>query len=162
MSVDEVVEVREVGEAREAGEFLDAFDRFVRAVRRARGVGARDSTGLTLSQYSLLEPLQSRPAARVSELAEAAGVTAPTATSILDTLERRGVVARSTAAADRRGVDVVLTAVGRELLAGRHEWLREQQRELFDQLAIDERALAPVLLDRLSWLIDRLAAGPNA
>lgn len=146
----------------DAATFLDAFDRFVRAVRRARGVGAREAGGMTLSQYSLLEPMHERRVARVSELAEAAGISAPTATRILDTLERRGIVVRSPAAADRRGVDVVLTHTGRDLLAARHEWLREQQHDLFRSLDGDERALAPELLDRLADLIDRLAAGPGA
>jgi len=145
----------------EVDEFLEAFDGFVRAVRRARGVGSRDAGGLTLSQYSLLEPLRERTAARVSELADAAGVSGPTATSILDTLERRGVIVRSTASGDRRGIDVALTDSGAELLATRHAWLREQQRDLFRALGVQERALAPGVLDRLSELVDRLAAGPS-
>jgi DNA-binding MarR family transcriptional regulator len=146
----------------DAAPFLDAFDGFVRAVRRARGVAARGAGGMTLSQYSLLEPMHARRVARVSELAEAAGVSAPTATRILDTLERRGIVVRSPAADDRRGVDVALTDTGRDLLAARHEWLREQQQDLFRSLHGDARALAPELLDRLADLIDRLAAGPSA
>jgi MarR family transcriptional regulator for hemolysin len=145
-----------------ADDFLDAFDAFVRAVRRARGAGRRDVGGLTLSQYSLLEPLHDRNVLRVSELADAAGVTGPTATSILDTLERRGVVVRTTARADRRGVDIALTGSGRELLEERHAWLREQQRDLFRALAGDEQALAPGILEQLSELVDRLAAGPAA
>ena len=131
-------------------------------MRRARGAGRRDVDGLTLSQYSLLEPLRERAIARVSELADAAGVTGPTATSILDTLARRGLVVRMSVNADRRGVNIALTDPGRALLQERHAWLRDQQRELFTSLPGAEQALAPGILDRLSELVDRLAAGPPA
>jgi len=49
----------------------------------------------------------------VSELAVAAGVRATTMTSVLDRLERRGLVSRGSAPADRRAVIVVLTETGR-------------------------------------------------
>jgi DNA-binding MarR family transcriptional regulator len=143
-------------------EFLVAFDGFAQAVRRARGARAADpDRGLTLSQYGLLEPLADRAEARVSELAERAGIAPSTASRILDALERRGIVARKREAHDRRGVAVALTRVGAELLSREHEWLRARQRGFFRSLPADERALAPDLLVRLAGLIDELAAGPE-
>src|SRR2546423_13114426 len=106
------------GRDHDATEFLAAFDASVRAVRRARGAPAQGGEReLTLSQYSLLSGLADRPGARVRELAVGAGVTASTATRILDTLERRGIVRRTRARDDRRAVTVTLTDVGRELLS---------------------------------------------
>lgn len=148
-----------VGSGPSEAQFLDAFDGFVRAVRRARG--NRDDDGLTLSQYGLLEPLREQAQVRVRELADRAGVTAPTATSILGTLERRGIVIRAAAADDRRGILVSLTDHGRDLLIDRHCWLIQQQRQMFARLDPTERTLAPELLDRLAELIDRMAAGPS-
>jgi DNA-binding MarR family transcriptional regulator len=143
-------------------QFLAAFDAFAQAVRRARGARAGDpERGLTLSQYGLLEPLADRADARVSELAEQAGIAPSTASRMLDALERRGIVARSRQARDRRGVTVALTRAGAELLSREHEWLRARQRGFFANLPADERALAPDLLVRLAALIDELAAGPN-
>jgi DNA-binding MarR family transcriptional regulator len=143
-------------------QFLVAFDAFAQAVRRARGARAADPDGgLTLSQYGLLEPLADRADARVSELAERAGIAPSTASRILDALERRGIVARKREARDRRGVAVELTRAGAEVLSREHDWLRARQREFFKALPADERALAPDLLLRLAALIDELAAGPD-
>jgi DNA-binding MarR family transcriptional regulator len=142
--------------------FFDSFDAFAQAVRRARGVRVSgDPDALTLSQYGLLEPLLERPGARVQELADRAGIAAPTATRILDTLERRGLVTRDRAEHDRRAVLVALTPAGRAALGSRHEWMLGRERTLFESLPRAERALAPELLARLATLVDELAAGPG-
>ena len=142
--------------------FLSAFDAFAQAVRRARGARSGGETGaLTLSQYALLEPLIDGGTARVRDLATQAGVTAPTATRILDTLERRGFVRRTQAREDRRGVSIGLTAIGLRVLNGQHDWLRQRQRSFYTALPPDERSLAPELLLLLTRLVDELAAGPE-
>jgi len=146
----------------DSGEFLSAFDAFAQAVRRARGVPiANGDRDLTLSQYALLAPLTERHAARVRELAADAGITAPTATRILDALERRGIVRRTRSSEDRRGVTVTLTQAGREALGSQAEWLRSRQQAFFSNLPPEERELAPDLLMRLAGLIEDLAAGPR-
>jgi MarR family transcriptional regulator, organic hydroperoxide resistance regulator len=143
-------------------QFLSAFDVFVQAVRRARGAAAKHrGSGLTLSQYGLLEPLLSQPDARVSELAAQAGVAAPTATRMLDALDRHGIVARTPSPDDRRGVSVALTPVGRVAVAGEHDWLRTRQRAFFAGLPADEQELVPDLLLRLASLIDEAAVGSD-
>ncbi|MGA2929404.1 MAG: MarR family transcriptional regulator [Solirubrobacteraceae bacterium] len=142
-------------------QFLTAFDSLARAIRRARGAPNSGEEGLTLSQYGLLAPLADRNQARTGELAEAAGITASTATRILDALERRDVVVRLQAADDRRAVAVRLTLRGRMLLDRHRDWIRERQRGFYAELEPDERALAPDLLSRLAGLIDQLAAGPR-
>jgi DNA-binding MarR family transcriptional regulator len=144
-------------------EFLDAIDAFAQAVRRARGVPAVAGDGaLTLSQYALIQGLADRAGARVAELATDAGVTPPTATRILDVLERRGIVRRRRAPEDRRSVLVSLTDSGRELLETRHEWQRARELSFYAELPETERELAPDLLLRLAGLIDELAAGPDS
>jgi DNA-binding MarR family transcriptional regulator len=141
--------------------FLAAFDRFAQAVRRARGARApSEGHALTLSQYGLLLPLAGQAEARIRELADAAGVTAPTATRIVDALERRGLVRRRPEPGDRRAVAVALTTEGRSLLATRDAWIRQRQRAFYDDLHDGERAIAQDLLRRLADLIDELAAGP--
>ena len=88
-------------------DFVAGFDALAQAVRRARGANGRSSNGgLSLSQYGLLEVLADRQSARVQELAARAGITASTATRILDALERRGVVRRARDDDDRRAVAV--------------------------------------------------------
>ena len=142
--------------------FLEAFDSFAQAVRRARGAPAQaGDRALTLSQYALLQGLADRRAARVRELARDAGITASTATRILDALERRRIVRRATSREDRRGVTITLTELGRQLLGSQDEWMRGRQRAFYASLPADERELAPDLLVRLAALIDELAVGPK-
>ncbi len=151
-------------EPRDGGDaFLSAFDAFAQAVRRARGMPAQGSDdALTLSQYALLQGLADGGRARVVELANAAGVTAPTATRILDALERRGIVERRRVAEDRRGVTITLTPAGQERLVAQDAWLRTRQQTFFAALPAAERDVAADLLVRLAALIDELAAGPSA
>jgi MarR family transcriptional regulator, organic hydroperoxide resistance regulator len=146
-----------------AEDFVDALNAFARAVRRARGAstGAGDR-GLTLSQFNLLEPLVERGEASVRGLADAAGVSAPTATRTLDPLERAGIVRRRRSAPDRRVVTVSLTPSGRDLLAGQRAWIAERQHALYASLAPGERASAAPLLNRLAVLVDELSAGPES
>ena len=148
-------------EPQDAQTFLAALDSYAAAVRRARGARPR-ATGdwLTLSQYGLLEPLARQPEARIRELADAAGITASTATRILDALERRGIVRRTRSAADRRAVAVTLTPQGRRLFETQHAWVRERERALYEGLPPRERAIAARVLGGLTELIDELAAGP--
>jgi DNA-binding MarR family transcriptional regulator len=155
------VSVPEAGDpAGAVDEFLLSFDAFAQAVRRARGVQSRDDA-LTLSQYALLQVLSGRETARVRELATEAGITASTATRILDALERRAIVERARSQDDRRGVTVSLTDLGREKLSGQDVWLRGRQRAFYDGLPATERELISDLLIRLAGLIDELAAGPG-
>jgi DNA-binding MarR family transcriptional regulator len=148
-------------EASGTADFLVGFDTLAQAVRRARGATARGADGgLTLSQYGLLEGLSGRRAARVQELAAEAGIAAPTATRILDALERRGIVRRTRSRKDRRAVAVSLTALGEQALQSEEEWLRGRQRAFYASLPPAEQELAPDLLLRLAALIDEIAAGP--
>ena len=150
------------GESPDPEAFLAAFDAFAQAVRRARGAHSGvDQRALTLSQYGLLAPLLESRSARVRELAQQAGITAPTATRLLDTLERRGLVLRLQVAEDRRGVSVTLTDAGRTLLERQHDWLRTRERALWTKLPPGERELVPDLLIQLAGLIDEIAAGPQ-
>jgi DNA-binding MarR family transcriptional regulator len=142
--------------------FLAAFDAFAQAVRRARGAPQSANSTLTLSQYALLQALATREEARVSDLAVEAGITASTATRILDALERRGIILRARSAHDRRGVTVTLTDFGRQALGSQDGWLRGRQRAFYASLPDVERELAPDLLVRLAALIDELAVGPSS
>jgi MarR family 2-MHQ and catechol resistance regulon transcriptional repressor len=146
----------------EVARFLDAFQTFARAIRRSRGARPRaGSAALTLSQYGLLEPLLDQRAARSSELAEAAGITASTTTRILDALERNGIVQRERSVSDRRAVSVRLTAEGREQLAAHRDWMQARELALYEALDPEQRAVAEDLLLRLAALSDELAAGPD-
>jgi DNA-binding MarR family transcriptional regulator len=141
--------------------FFDGFDALAQAIRRARGASANGDNALTLSQHALLQGLAERDHARVRELAHEAGVTAPTATRILDALERRGIVERTRSSEDRRSVTITLTGSGRRVLRHQDGWLRDRQRHFYASLPTAEQELAPDLLWRLAELVDELALGPE-
>jgi DNA-binding MarR family transcriptional regulator len=138
--------------------FEAALDQFFTAVRRARGRAAREtgSKGLTLAQFQLLDAFGERPEWPVGELAEAGGVAPPTATKMLDGLERDGVVERSHSTEDRRRVTIKLTQHGRRLLKLKRETVTAKRRALFDSLTAAERRDAERLLPRLAEVIEEL------
>ena len=137
--------------------FDAAWTDFLKSIRRARGrVSSRRGLELTMSQYHLLEALADAGDLNVGRLAEAAGVAAPTATRMLDSLERSGVVARRPSSADRRAVTVSLTAKGTHLVAAKREAVEEQRRALYATLDEHERAQAERLLRRLAEAIDEI------
>jgi MarR family transcriptional regulator, organic hydroperoxide resistance regulator len=136
--------------------FAAAVDDFMRASRRARGRLAAEGD-LSLSQYHLLEPLLSADGPLgVSELASAAGVSAPTATRMLATLERDALVQRRACAGDRRVVHIALTAEGERRVARKGERIATRRAEIFASLAPAERRQAARILTRLAAAIEEL------
>jgi DNA-binding MarR family transcriptional regulator len=140
--------------ASDVAAFAAALDDFRRASSRARGRLAADGD-LTLSQFHLLEPLLSAEAPLgVGELACAAGVSAPTATRMLSTLERAALVERRSCTSDRRVVRVALTGEGAERMERKRERIQARHEELFRSLEPGERAQALRLLERLAAAIE--------
>lgn len=137
--------------------FADALDDFLRAARRARGRYNRQAPDpeLSLSQYHLLEPLVAADAPLgVCELAEAAGVSPPSATRMLGGLEERGLVERVRGATDRRVVHVAVTPAGRALAEAKREVILTARARIFERLTPTERKSAARLLHRLAAAVE--------
>ena len=133
--------------------FAEAMDEFLRAARRARGQLNRTPVvpELSASQFHLLEPLLRSPEALcVGALADAAGVTPPSATRMLDGLVKAGFVDRRPSERDRRCVEVVLTTAGRAAVEQRHELMQTARRQVFAALDPADRPAAERLLRRLA------------
>ena len=71
--------------------------------------------GLTISQLRVLHLLRERPAS-CGQVAEHLGITASTATALIERIVRRGLVERAAREGDRRITDLHLTESGRLLL----------------------------------------------
>jgi DNA-binding MarR family transcriptional regulator len=100
----------------------DAAARLRVAITRLNRQMRQQSVGdLTLSQWSALVTVEAHGPLRIGDIAEREGVSAPTATRLVASLEDRGFVARATDEADRRSSHVSLTPKGREQL----EWARQ-------------------------------------
>ncbi|MQA17119.1 MAG: MarR family transcriptional regulator [Pseudonocardiaceae bacterium] len=139
------------------GGFETAWDEFFAALRRSRGRAARErGEELTLSQQNLLTALGEHPQLPVGEVALAAGVAPPTATRMLDHLERTGIVAREHSVRDRRVVTVALTEEGGRLLERKRAAVAEKRRALHESLTPAEREQAEHLLHRLAELLEQL------
>jgi len=110
---------------------LTASRTLIAVATRSLGAAAEDTT---IAQYRALVVLASRGPQRVSDLAAALGVTPSTAGRMCDRLLRKGLIRRHRARADRRAVQVSVTAAGREVV---------------DQATARRRALIAGILARL-------------
>jgi DNA-binding MarR family transcriptional regulator len=126
------------------------------SVRRAQARGQKTSEGLTLAQYYLLRPLDESPALPLSDLADRAGIAGPTATRIIDGLERDGALRRDRSSEDRRTVLISLTTRGRRLLGRKHRELTQRRQRLYAQLDHAEREQSERLLRHLAELLGQL------
>jgi DNA-binding MarR family transcriptional regulator len=93
----------------------------VAVARLARQLRQHSPGGLTPSQWSALVSVEDHESLRIGDLADREGVSAPTATRLVASLEEAGLLSRTTDPADRRTAYVGLTDAGREKL----EWSRQ-------------------------------------
>lgn len=140
----------------EVERFTEAWDAFVLAIRRSQARGAQSPDDLTLAQYYLLHPLEEASGVALSRLAECAGIAPPTATRIVDGLEKAGLVQRERSKTDRRAVLVSLTATGRRRVARKRSELAERRRRLYENLEPEERRQSERLLRHLAELVGQL------
>jgi DNA-binding MarR family transcriptional regulator len=136
--------------------FTEAWEAFSVALLRARSRAWQQQTPLTPAQYYLLLALSHEPELGVGEMAAAAGCSSPTATRMLDGLERDGVVAREPSTEDRRRTIVSLTPKGKRLLALQRRHSHAKKQRLYDQLSPAERHQTEDLLHRLAEVIAEL------
>ena len=115
-------------------------------VRLSRQLRRMDPSELTIAQFSALATVVRHGPLGIGQLAEIEGLPSPAATRLADKLEIAGLVARKMNPADRRGVQLVATQEGTELLERRarigNAWLAEHLSALgkADRLAV-ERAV---------------------
>jgi MarR family transcriptional regulator, organic hydroperoxide resistance regulator len=134
--------------------FSEAWESFFRTTRRLRARAGRLPGELSVPQYQLLEPLRRTHELCVGELADAAGVAAPTATRMLDGLARNGLITRRHSEVDRRSVIVSLTAEGETALEEAHGVVDAWRRQVLESLEPAEREHAAALLERLSEVME--------
>ena len=102
---------------------LTASRTMVAVATRSLGAAAEETT---IAQYRALVVLASRGPQRMVDLAGALGVTPSTAGRMCDRLLRKGLIRRQRARADRREVQVSVTAAGQLVV----DQATERRREL--------------------------------
>jgi MarR family transcriptional regulator, organic hydroperoxide resistance regulator len=138
------------------GEVLDAFGELLIAQRRLRGRDARHTGELSFAQARVLAELEDDAGCPANKLAEKAGMTPASVTSMLDSLEHKGLVTRVRSDRDRRIVLTHLTDRGRLL----RDQKRNEARRIFEgalaTLDPSELAAAPRVLRLLAAVMEAL------
>jgi DNA-binding MarR family transcriptional regulator len=125
--------------SRASAVFADAFERKV-----GRPLGLRRH------EYVLLRIVHEQPGVTSAELARDVGVSRPCVTKVMDELQRRGLVTRTTALRDRRAQCLEASAVGSELAERAMALALDAEQLLLAGWTSDERQR---LLDLLGKLV---------
>ncbi len=108
--------------------------------------GVSDNRDLSLTAVSALGSLDRRGPQRITAMAAAEGVSQPSMTQLMQRLEQRGLVARTSDPSDGRVALVSLTDAGRAALAARRQRNTRRVAELLADLPdADVRALGDAL-----------------
>ena len=134
-------------------EILIALRRITRAID-LRSKELLKRTGLTAPQLAVLQTLRRQGALSGRAVAEAVSLSQPTVTSILDRLERDGLVVRKRSEADRRVVHVRLTESGRERVGAAPELLQAGFLREYRRLDDWERHMLIAALQRIAEMMD--------
>jgi DNA-binding MarR family transcriptional regulator len=110
--------------------------------------------GLTGPQLIILRELSRAEEMPVGQLARLIDLSHATVTSILDRLEKRGLVSRNRSTVDRRRVMVGITESGNTVVAGAPSLLQEQFVDQFQSLATWEQTLILSSLQRVAAMMD--------
>jgi MarR family transcriptional regulator for hemolysin len=100
------------------------------------------ASDLSLPQFRTLTFLHRQPGSPLAKVAEHVGLTAPSASKMIDRLVQHGLVLRQEAATDRRSIALTLTTEGEAALARSREATVEDLAAALAQLDASElRAL---------------------
>ncbi|HEX3705117.1 MAG TPA: MarR family transcriptional regulator [Mycobacteriales bacterium] len=126
----------------------------VAVARLARQLRQHSPGGLSPSQWSALATAEAHGPLRIGDLAEREGVTAPTATRVVASLEELGLLSRASDPSDRRTSYIALTQEARDKLESTR---RIQSTELVQRLSAMPAADVQRLVDLLPILESLLA-----
>lgn len=139
---------------------LSAEDQIVAAIRRIiRAVDLHsrrlvDTCGLTGPQLAVLREAMRGRLPSVSALARGVHLSQPTVTGIVDRLERRGLVERNRDAADRRAVNIRVTAEGRKTLDAAPSLLQDRFLTELSKLRDWELSMTLASLQRIAEMME--------
>ena len=129
-------------------QIIRAIDRHSRKLRRL--------FNLTVPQIVCLQQLREQGDLTAGDLAQAACLSQPTITGIIDRLEKRGLVNRLRGARDRRRVFISLSEEGREIVAIMPKPLQDQ---FLTRLAELPEAEQTTVAETLAMIVDMMSAG---
>ncbi|WP_047870096.1 MarR family winged helix-turn-helix transcriptional regulator [Nocardiopsis sp. RV163] len=154
---DEIHEPRAEQHGSELEEFQRAWTELINAALHARsrsGHGHRGAEDLTLTQALLMEAVRGMDTPSVGAVAHIVGVSSPSATRMIQQLERKGMMARRRSERDERSTVVTLTEEGERALAIRRRDMERKQRQVFDAIRPSLRPMVLTLLRDLREALD--------
>jgi len=104
---------------------------------------------VTPGLFGVLVIIDANAGLKQSELARAAHLDRSTVVSVIDNLERRGLVERRAADNDRRSNALVLTPEGSALLKKLKRRVSDHEKRLVQHMTEDERATLVALLQKI-------------
>jgi DNA-binding MarR family transcriptional regulator len=107
---------------------------------------------MSLTSLATLSSLNRTGPRRITVLATVQGVTQPSMTTLVTTLERAGLVERRCDPDDKRVVLVAVTAAGSHLVRARRQASTEVFARLIDKLPSDEAAALSAAIPALEHL----------
>src|SRR5690606_12856098 len=110
----------------------------LRRILRAKELNSRllaSQTGLTISQFIILQIVARHERVLPSAVARAAGLTQATVTSLVDKLERNELVKRRRDTEDRRRIWIQVTQKRKKALAESPDLLQDRFQKAFRRLA---------------------------
>ena len=116
---------------------------------RRRSAPSYDQFGLTEAQARALRVISRYERPRMADLAQALEVVPRSITSMVDTLESAGFVARQNDPTDRRATIVVLTSAGQDVLSRVGRMRAEAAEQLFAKLGAEEQSALRHILEVL-------------
>ncbi len=111
-------------------------------------------SGLTTSQLLVLEAIQKLDVATPKAIAQEIVLSQATVTSLVDRLEKRGLVKRQKSDTDKRSVWIVLTAEGAEKLNDAPDILQAEFLEKYRTLEAWERQMLIASLSRIAGMMN--------
>lgn len=139
---------------------MDSYQQLLIALRRINKATdmaakrlARD-TGLTTPQVLVMQAISDAVSLTVTEVSREINLTQATTTSIVNGLERKGLVEKRRDGSDRRRVIVAPTAVGRKLIQDAPRTLQDLLERRFNALEDWESTFVLAAVQRLASLMD--------
>lgn len=112
------------------------------------------TSGLTAPQILLLQAIRDRGERTIGELAEDISLSQATVTTIIDRLEKRGLVYRERSTTDKRKVHAYLTDEARTVLENAPMPLQEHFAQQFQALQEWEQSMILSSLQRVAEMMD--------
>jgi DNA-binding MarR family transcriptional regulator len=117
---------------------------------RVYDIAVGEATGLHRVEYSILMLVGANPGCTASSLAKALDVSSPNITLWLERVTGKGLVERTPSAADRRSIQLRLTAAGEQTARQATQAILKAEEATLTSLSVGERVILAELLHKVA------------